>query len=95
MPMSKAVISFLNPIQPTILDPPPPKQPLTSCGLFRGVASIQKTIEGLLKVELSLFHIFHLENVDFLDLLMWWVANDSRFHGFFHTTDFGHPKFTD
>jgi hypothetical protein len=45
----KVVMGFKNLIQPTSLNPPPPKQPSTSCGLFGGVASIQETIEGLFK----------------------------------------------
>jgi len=77
--MLKVVMGSLNPIQLTSLDPPSPKQPSTSSGLFRGVASIQEAIEGLFKVELSLFCRFHLENVDSLNPLMWWATNESRF----------------
>jgi hypothetical protein len=79
MPMLKIVMGFLNLGQTTSLDPPPLEQPSISCGLFRAITSTQEVIEGLLKVELSLFHKFHVENVDFVDPLMWWVANESRF----------------
>jgi hypothetical protein len=79
MPKVENVMGFLNLVQTTSLDPPSLEQPSTSCGLFGGVASIQEAIEGLLKAKLSLFHIFHLENVDFLDLLIWSVVNESRF----------------
>jgi hypothetical protein len=79
MPMLKAIIDFLNPNQTTSLDPPPPKQPSTSCGLFGVVTSIQEATKGLLKAKLFLFHIFHMENVDSLDPLMWWTTNESRF----------------
>jgi hypothetical protein len=42
--------------------------------LFGVVVSTQEAIESILKAELFLFHRFHVENVDFLDPLMWWVA---------------------
>jgi hypothetical protein len=74
MPMLKAIMGFLNLCQTTSLDPPPPEQPLTSCGLFGVVVSTQEVTESIFKVELFLFCRFHLENVDFLDPLMWWVA---------------------
>jgi hypothetical protein len=47
--------------------------------LFGAIASSQQAIECLLKSKLPLFHRLHVENVDFLDPLMWWVANESRF----------------
>jgi hypothetical protein len=47
--------------------------------LFGAITSTQEAIEGLLKAKLSLFHNFHVENVDFFYPLMWWVANESRF----------------
>jgi hypothetical protein len=79
MPMLKIVMGFLNPNQTTSLYPPPPKQPSISCGLFEAIASTQEAIEGLFKAKLSLFHRFHVGNVDCFDPLMWWVANESKF----------------
>jgi hypothetical protein len=72
-------MGFLNPSQTTRLDPPPLEPPSTSCGLLGAVASTQETTEGLLKAESSLFHRFHVENVDSLNPLMWWATNESRF----------------
>jgi hypothetical protein len=51
-----------------------PEQPSTSFGLFGSIAPIQEATEGLLKVELSLFCKFHVENVNDFDPLIWWVA---------------------
>lgn len=79
MPMLKAIMGFLNLVQTISQDPPPLEQPSTSCGLFEGIASIQEATEGFLKSKLSLFHRFHLENVDSLDLLMWSATNETRF----------------
>jgi hypothetical protein len=73
IPLLKVVMGFLNLGQITSLDPPTLEQPstsLTSFGLFKLVPSTQKDIEGLLKVKLSLFCRFHVENVDGLDPLM-------------------------
>jgi hypothetical protein len=89
MPMLKAIMGFLNLGQTTSLDPPPLEQPLTSCGLFEAITSIEEAIEGLLKAELFLFLRFHVENVDSLDPLIWWVANGFRFPN----VDFWHDKF--
>ncbi len=72
MPMLKVVMGFFNLVQIIILDLPPLKQLSTSCGLFKGVVLIQEATKGLPKAELSLFHKFHLENVDSLYPLMWW-----------------------
>jgi hypothetical protein len=63
--MLKTIMGFLNPSQIKSLDPPPLEQPLTSCGLFGAIISTQEATEGLLKAEMSLFHKFHVENVDF------------------------------
>jgi hypothetical protein len=54
--------------------------------LFGAIVSTQEAPEGLLKSELPLFRRFHVENVVFLDPLMWWAANESRFPnvGFWH-----------
>jgi hypothetical protein len=79
MPMLETVIGFLNPHQIIGLNCPPPKQPLIPCGLFGSVTSSHEITKGLFKVKLSLFHKFHVENVDSLDPLMWWVANESKF----------------
>jgi hypothetical protein len=79
MAMLEAIIGFLNPHQTTNLNPPSLEQPLISCGLFGSVTLIHETIKSLFKVELSLFHRFHVENVDSLDPLMWWAANEFRF----------------
>ncbi len=89
MPMLKVVMGFLNLGQSTSLDPPPLEQTLTSCGLFKAIASIQEAIEGFLKAELFLFLRFHVENVDSLDPLMWWAINGSRFPN----VDFWHDRF--
>ncbi len=72
-------MGFLNLGQTISLNPPPPEQPLISCGLFGLVTSIHETIKAIFEVELFLFHRFHKENVDFFDPLMWWVTNESRF----------------
>jgi hypothetical protein len=79
MPMLKIVMVFLNLGQTISLNPPPPKQPLISCGLFNVVVSTQEVIEGLFRSRLSLFHGFHVENVYFIDPLMWRAANEFRF----------------
>jgi len=79
MPMLKVVMGFLNLVQSTSPNPPPLEQPSTSCGLFGKVTSIQEITKGLLKAKLSLFHRFHLENVDSFYLLMWSAINESRF----------------
>ncbi len=79
MPMLKTIIGFLNQSQTTSLNPPPPEQPSTSCGLFGAITSTQEATKGLLKVELSLFHKFHVENVDSFGPLMWWATNEFRF----------------
>jgi hypothetical protein len=60
MVMLEVIIGFLNPRQTTNLHPPPPEQPLISCGLYGLVTSIHETIKGLFKVELFLFHRFHV-----------------------------------
>ncbi len=73
MPLLKVVMGFLNLGQITSPNPPTPKQlstSLTSFGLFKSVPSTQKDIEGLLKLTLSLFCRFHVENVDGLDPLL-------------------------
>jgi hypothetical protein len=73
IPLLKVVMGFLNPSQITSLDPTTLEQPstsLTSFGLFKLILSIQKNIEAFLKVKLSLFCRFHVENVDGLDPLM-------------------------
>jgi hypothetical protein len=49
MPMLKTIMGFLNLGQATSLDPPPPEQPLASCGFFGVVVSIKKTTESILK----------------------------------------------
>ncbi len=57
-----------------------PKQPLTSFGLFRSIASTQEATKILFKVEVSLFHKFYVENANGFDpLIMWRAANESRF----------------
>jgi hypothetical protein len=79
MPMLEAIIGFLNPCQITSLNFTPSEQPLISCGLFRLITSIHENVKGLFKVKLYLFLTCHVENVDSLDLLMWWATNEFKF----------------
>ncbi len=53
--------------------------PSTSTRLFGSTSSTQEAIESLFKVELFLFRKFNVENIDGLDLLIWWSVNESRF----------------
>jgi hypothetical protein len=42
-------------------------------------SSSQEGFEGFIKVELSLFHKFHVENANGLDPSKWWGCNQSKF----------------
>ncbi len=79
LPLLKVVMGFLNPGQ--VGDPVPPTHelPLISTNLFRLVASTQEATKGLFKVELYLFCMFHVENANGLDLLIWWFVNELKF----------------
>lgn len=79
MSMLKIVMGFLNLGQTISLNPPPPEQPLISCGLFRLITSIHENVKGLFKVELYLFLTCHVENVDSFNPLMWWATNEFKF----------------
>jgi hypothetical protein len=80
MHLLKYIWVFLNPSQTISPDLLAPKQPLTSFGLFTSIASTQKATKILFKVEVSLFHKFYVENANGFDpLIMWWVANESKF----------------
>ncbi len=89
MSMLKIVMGFLNLGQTISLNPPPPEQPLISCGLFEVVVSTQETIKGLLKARVFLFHRFHVENVDSIDPLMCGLPMNLGFQ----TWVFWHNKF--
>jgi hypothetical protein len=88
-------MSFLNPSQATMLLVPTPPQPPSNglCGL---TIPSQEGFEGSIKVELSLFRKFHVENANGLDPLKWWGCNQSKFPnvGFFGTTNYRDPRFT-
>jgi hypothetical protein len=88
MPLLKVVMGFLNSNQVVGLVFPSPKLPPTSTRLFGLATSTQEAIEGLLKVELSLFCKFNVENDNGLDPLIWWFINKSRFQMlvFWHNT---------
>jgi len=79
MPLSKAVMGFLNPNQVASSILPSLQLPLISIMLFESIASTQETTENLLKVELSLFCKLNVEDVDGLDPLIWWSINESKF----------------
>jgi hypothetical protein len=73
---------------------PTPFQP-PSNGLFGLVVSSQEASEGLLKTKPSLFHKYHVQNVDGFDPLKWWASSHLYCQIWvFGTIDFGHPRFT-
>jgi len=83
LPLLKVVMGFLNPSQVGGLVPPTHELPLISTSLFRLVALTQEAIEGLFKVELYLFCMFHVENANGPDLLIWWFVNEFKTHNKF------------
>jgi hypothetical protein len=72
-------MGFLNPSQVGGPIPPTHELPLISTSLFRLVALTQEATEGLFKVELCLFCMFHVENANGPDLLIWWFVNEFKF----------------
>jgi hypothetical protein len=71
-------MGFLNPSQATMpLVPMPPQPP--SNGLCGITIPSQEGFEGFIKVELSLFRKFHVENANGLDPLKWWGCNQFKF----------------
>jgi hypothetical protein len=72
-------MGFLNPSQVASPIPPTHELSLISTSLFKLVTSTQEAIEGLFKVELYLFCVFHVENANGLNLLMWWFVNEFKF----------------
>jgi len=70
LPLLNNTMGFLNPNQATThLIPMPPQPP--SNGLYGLTIPSQEGFEGFIKVELSLFHKFHVENANGLDPLKW------------------------
>jgi hypothetical protein len=61
-------MGFLNPSQVGGPIPPTHELPLFSTSLFRLITSTQEATEGLFKVELYLFCMFHVENAKGHDL---------------------------
>jgi hypothetical protein len=71
-------MGFLNPSQVGSPIHPTHELLLISTSLFGLVASTQEAIEGLFKVELYLFCMFHVENANGPNLLMWWFINEFK-----------------
>jgi hypothetical protein len=79
LPLLKVVVGFLNSSQVGGPIPPTHELPLISTSLFMLVASTQEANEGLFKVELYIFCMFHVENANGPNLLMWQFVNEFKF----------------